>query len=498
MDRIARALGIHPLELRRRNMLRAGDTTATGQRLALERGLAARCSSASLARSGFAGMRGVPERRAATVDAPARRARHRPVVLLPRRGLHRLGRGAVEGQGATSSCCPTAACAVLAGSTEIGQGTHAMFLAIAAEALGATRRRRDRRRRHGARARLRPDRRVAHVHGRRRLRRRAPAASCARASAAPSAMRRACASASARSRSCRRAATAARVAHLRVAARPRVGRRDVPRRRLPRVRLGRATWPRSRSTSTRSRCGSKRFWTAVDVGKRDPAALVEGQIEGGILQAIGFAHLEVIATRDGRFVQDRMATCIIPTTLDTPPFEVSSSRCRIPTARSARRASASCRWTAARRRSLPRSRMRSASTSSACRRRRSDLMHALGTMARESEREADLLRRTRPRRDRIRRERRAANAATSPACPPARRAARRPRAHRHEGRLRRGRVRRVHGARRRRSASRVPRPGVPGRGLFEVLTIEGAPARSRSRRRSSRRAARSAASARPA
>src|SRR6185503_13072238 len=33
MDRIARDLGLHPLELRRRNMLRVGDTTATGQRL---------------------------------------------------------------------------------------------------------------------------------------------------------------------------------------------------------------------------------------------------------------------------------------------------------------------------------------------------------------------------------------------------------------------------------------------------------------------------------
>src|SRR4030095_7518933 len=33
MDRIARGIGVHPFELRRRNMLRAGDTTATGQKL---------------------------------------------------------------------------------------------------------------------------------------------------------------------------------------------------------------------------------------------------------------------------------------------------------------------------------------------------------------------------------------------------------------------------------------------------------------------------------
>src|SRR5262249_19992521 len=42
----------------------------------------------------------------------------------------------------------------------------------------------------------------------------------------------------------------------------------------------------------------------------------------GTLQAVGFAHLEVVGTRAGRFLQDRMATCIIPTTLDAPPIDV--------------------------------------------------------------------------------------------------------------------------------------------------------------------------------
>ena len=51
-------------------------------------------------------------------------------------------------------------------------------------------------------------------------------------------------------------------------------------------------------------------------------ALVEGQIEGGSLQAVGFSHLEVATYASGRFLQDRLATCIIPTTLDSPPFEV--------------------------------------------------------------------------------------------------------------------------------------------------------------------------------
>jgi len=65
-----------------------------------------------------------------------------------------------------------------------------------------------------------------------------------------------------------------------------------------------------------------RMVTAVDVGKAIQPQMVEGQIEGGSLQAIGFAHLEVVTSQDGRFLQDRMATCIIPTSLDTPEFEV--------------------------------------------------------------------------------------------------------------------------------------------------------------------------------
>ena len=66
----------------------------------------------------------------------------------------------------------------------------------------------------------------------------------------------------------------------------------------------------------------ERFLSTVDVGKAIQPQLVEGQLQGGALQAIGFAHLEVVTTREGRFLQDRMATCIIPSTLDTPPIEI--------------------------------------------------------------------------------------------------------------------------------------------------------------------------------
>ena len=47
------------------------------------------------------------------------------------------------------------------------------------------------------------------------------------------------------------------------------------------------------------------------------------QVEGGNLQAIGFAHLEAVEAREGRFLQNTMSTSIIPTALDAPPMRTS-------------------------------------------------------------------------------------------------------------------------------------------------------------------------------
>ena len=70
---------------------------------------------------------------------------------------------------------------------------------------------------------------------------------------------------------------------------PRLGRRDVPRRRLSRATAGAATSPRSRSISTPSRrrfsaSGRPRTWA-----RPSTRSMCKGQIEGGTLQAIGWA-----------------------------------------------------------------------------------------------------------------------------------------------------------------------------------------------------------------
>jgi CO/xanthine dehydrogenase Mo-binding subunit len=58
--------------------------------------------------------------------------------------------------------------------------------------------------------------------------------------------------------------------------------------------------------------------TAVDCGKAIHPVMAEGQIEGGSLQAVGWATIEEIKMRDGRYLNDRLATYLIPTALDAP------------------------------------------------------------------------------------------------------------------------------------------------------------------------------------
>ena len=57
---------------------------------------------------------------------------------------------------------------------------------------------------------------------------------------------------------------------------------------------------------------------ADDVGHVIHPVLAEGQVEGGTLQAIGYATIEEIKLADGRYLNDRLATYIIPTALDAP------------------------------------------------------------------------------------------------------------------------------------------------------------------------------------
>jgi CO/xanthine dehydrogenase Mo-binding subunit len=58
--------------------------------------------------------------------------------------------------------------------------------------------------------------------------------------------------------------------------------------------------------------------SADDVGRVVNRVLAEGQVEGGTLQAVGYATIEEAKLENGRHLNDRMATYLIPTSLDAP------------------------------------------------------------------------------------------------------------------------------------------------------------------------------------
>ncbi len=58
--------------------------------------------------------------------------------------------------------------------------------------------------------------------------------------------------------------------------------------------------------------------SADDVGKAINPAQVEGQIEGGVVQAIGYVMMENYISRDGYVLTDQFSTYLIPTILDIP------------------------------------------------------------------------------------------------------------------------------------------------------------------------------------
>jgi CO/xanthine dehydrogenase Mo-binding subunit len=65
-----------------------------------------------------------------------------------------------------------------------------------------------------------------------------------------------------------------------------------------------------------------KLWSATDVGRVINPILCAGQVEGGTLQAIGWAlHEDVVWRADGSIANARMTNYIVPTAVDAPPFE---------------------------------------------------------------------------------------------------------------------------------------------------------------------------------
>ncbi|NOY23922.1 MAG: xanthine dehydrogenase family protein [Acidobacteria bacterium] len=65
----------------------------------------------------------------------------------------------------------------------------------------------------------------------------------------------------------------------------------------------------------------KKVWTVHDVGVAIDEDIIRGQVEGGILQGLGYASIEVMDTANGAYRQHNFTDYIIPTAVDAPVIE---------------------------------------------------------------------------------------------------------------------------------------------------------------------------------
>jgi CO/xanthine dehydrogenase Mo-binding subunit len=64
------------------------------------------------------------------------------------------------------------------------------------------------------------------------------------------------------------------------------------------------------------------FWAVQEVGRVLNPVLATGQIEGGVAQGIGFALYEKVIMQNGHMANNQMTNYIIPTAEDVPPIHV--------------------------------------------------------------------------------------------------------------------------------------------------------------------------------
>ena len=65
-----------------------------------------------------------------------------------------------------------------------------------------------------------------------------------------------------------------------------------------------------------------KVWLAYEVGRAVNPAGVRGQLEGGSLQALGWALSERLGLREGRWIENRLQTYVIPTSAAVPQVDL--------------------------------------------------------------------------------------------------------------------------------------------------------------------------------
>jgi CO/xanthine dehydrogenase Mo-binding subunit len=333
MEKIAAELGMDPLEVRRRNLLREGDITATGQKLTWSVG-SEEVLEQTIARSGYI------ERRAELATQPLDAQTRRGVGLsffFHGAGFTGSGEAKMKAQAAIE-ITSQGRVQVLSGSTEIGQGTITIFCQIVGDTLGLP---------YDAIDVVDPDTsrvpdsgptvasRTCMIVGRvlqlaaRELKEKLVEFVCERHGVTNVSIEQGFVVADGKKLArFEEAATAYHAergtlrADVRYAPPPGVVWDDdtYSGDAYPAFSWGAEVVEVEVDLDT---CETRvlRITTAQDIGRAINPILAEGQIEGGTLQAVGYGLFEDVIWEDGRVVNNRMTNYIIPTALDAPEME---------------------------------------------------------------------------------------------------------------------------------------------------------------------------------
>lgn len=63
------------------------------------------------------------------------------------------------------------------------------------------------------------------------------------------------------------------------------------------------------------------IWTSHDIGHAIDSLIVHGQVNGGVIQSLGYASMEKMENRNGHFRQESMSDYVVPTSMDFPKQE---------------------------------------------------------------------------------------------------------------------------------------------------------------------------------
>jgi len=319
-EKISDALGIDSLALKRKNLFKIGSVTSTGQILRESVG-AAECLEIAVKRSNYAAKRKEYDRWNKNPKNPTWRGIGLSVC---HHGAGFTGSGEVYlASRAGVALTKDGRLFVLAASTEIGQGTNTMFAQVAADALG-----------------MPFDWFTVETPDTHKVPDSGPTVASRTTMVVGGLVQRA-----ALELKCALEAEHGRVpktsADLKKAAAALCG--ELPARRFeveyekpPEVVWDDATYKGDaygaysyaafvadlEIDKTTFEVRVRKVTTAQDIGKAIHPLFAEGQIIGGSTQGLGWALLEEPVYKDGVMINSQLTNYVIPTSLDTPPFDV--------------------------------------------------------------------------------------------------------------------------------------------------------------------------------